>query len=284
MSTSKISPPSEEQPVKRVRVLTATDLHQLKWVYLALERAVSEHKPDILALVGDFLHGGALSSRHYSASKCADRLLALPCEVVFARGNHEAENWDSIARHWLKAGRPLHIPHGSAVALGPLVLVGFPCTYGHEESFLMGRPDVPYETETWLPAIFEQYGPAANTLWLLHEPPDETKLCAPEGLMAGVEEWRAAIEKYQPWLTISGHDHETPVFDGFWHDRIGRTTSINVGQPTKLTEPTKTLHYCVTDFEFLGNEPALPKKVTVTAYPWNGTITLPEKPKEGGRS
>jgi Icc-related predicted phosphoesterase len=265
--------------MKPIRVLTATDLHQIKWVYRALEEAVAEHKPDLLALVGDFLHGGVPRSGHYSARECAGRLAALPCEVVFARGNHEMDNWEPFAKRWLQSGRPLHIPHGDAVTFGPLVVVGFPCSFAHEEYFLMGRPNNTFATDEWLPRIWDRYGPAALTLWLMHEPPARTKLCDEEGMMAGLEEWREAIEKYQPWLTVSGHDHETPVFNGSWRDRIGRTTCINTGQPTRLTEPTRTLHYGVLDFEFAGHEPALPKGVKVTAHPWRETLTLPHPGK-----
>ena len=265
--------------MKSIRVLTATDLHQIKWLYQALERAVTEHQPDVLALVGDFLHSGDLSSKLYSPAECSDRLAALPCEVVFIRGNHEGENWEPFVECWLESGQSLHAPHGEAVAFGPLVVVGFPCTFAQEEYFLMGRPNNTFDTDEWLPKIWDQYGPAALTLWLLHEPPPKTKLCDEEGPMAGPDEWREVIEKYQPWLTISGHDHETPVFDGYWWDRIGRTTCLNLGQPTRLTEPTQTLHYGVMDFEFASDKPSLPQSVTVTAYPWIETFTLPANTK-----
>jgi hypothetical protein len=127
--------------MKTIRVLTATDLHQLKWVYQALERAVAEQKPDILVLVGDFLDGGIPRSSHYSPRECASLLSALPCEVVFVRGNHEGDNWEPFVDRWLELGRALYIPHGEAVAFGALVLVGFPCAFAQEEYFLMGRPN-----------------------------------------------------------------------------------------------------------------------------------------------
>lgn len=267
--------------MKRIRVLTATDIHQTKWMYQALEEAVHFHKPDVLALVGDFLFGGIPRSDHYSEKECASRLAELPCEVVFVRGNHEMENWEPFARCWLKTGRTLNIPHGDVTVIGPLVIVGFPCTFGNEESFLMGRKSVGYNATTWLPDLLEQHGAAVRTLWLMHEPAAYTKLCEPEGLMAGVDEWSEAIERYQPWLTISGHDHETPVFDGYWRDQLGRTTCLNLGQPARLTRKSKTLHYCLMDFEFTRSEPSLPQRVTVTAYPWNETFVIPNGEKTG---
>lgn len=168
-----------------MRVVSVTDLHQFKWAYQALDEAIREHQPNILVLVGDFLHGGIPRSQHYSAIECADRLAALPCEIVFVRGNHEMENWEPFARQWLKTGRALHIAHGEAIAFGPLVLIGFPCTFGNEEHFLMGRPETSYEVDQWMPKILEKYGRAARTLWLLHEPPADTRLQVQTNRCAG---------------------------------------------------------------------------------------------------
>jgi Icc-related predicted phosphoesterase len=263
--------------MKTVRLLTATDLHQTRWMYDALESAVQEHRPHVLALVGDFLHGyEAAMERRYSPEECASRLAALPCEVIFVRGNHEMNNWESFVKRWLDAGRIPRAPHGEAVTFGPLVVVGFPCTFGHEDYFLMGRENNTFKIKEWLPKICEQYGPAARTLWLMHEPPAGTKLCEAEGLMAGVDEWRDAIHEYQPWLTVSGHDHETPVFDGAWRDRIGKTICFNFGQPARLTHVTKTLHYGLFEFDFAGSEPSLPNSVTITAYPWQEKLAIPD--------
>ncbi len=262
--------------MKRVRVLTITDIHQRKWMYEALEQAVGLHKPDVLCLVGDFLCGGFERSGYLSESECAARLAALPCEVVFARGNHEMENWEPFARQWMRTGRTLNTPHGDATVIGPLVVVGFPCTYGNEEYFLMGKPDVEMDPAVWMPQILEQHGRAARTLWLLHEPPAYTKLCAEEGLMTGVDEWAEAIERYQPWLTISGHDHFSPIANKCWHDQIGRSLCINAGQPGDSMKELRKLHFCVIDLKFSGDEPSLPERVSVTAYPWNETLVLPD--------
>ncbi len=262
--------------MKTVRLLSVTDLHQARWMYDALGNAVREHRPDILALGGDFLHAYDSTDIRLSPEECANRLAAFPCEVVFVRGNHEMENWQAFVARWLDARRIPHVPHGEAFVFGPLVLVVFPCTFGSAEHFLMGRADNSSKMKEWLPEICRKHGPAARTLWLMHEPPAGTKLSEAEGLMAGVEEWREGIEDYQPWLTVSGHDHETPVFDGHWRDRIGQTICLNFGQPARLTHTTKTLHYGLFDFEFSGTEPQLPRRVTVTAYPWKKTFTVPE--------
>jgi Calcineurin-like phosphoesterase len=264
--------------MKSIRVLTVTDLHQVADLYTSLEQAVAEHQPDVLALVGDFLHGGLLTPGHYSVPECASLLAALPSEVVFVRGNHEGDNWEGFADRWLQTGRTLHIPHEDAVVFGPLVIVGFPCSYAGERYFLMGRPSRIFHPEVWLPKIRQQHGAAIGSLWLMHEHPAGTALCPRAGFMAGLDEWRKAIEDYQPWVIVSGHDHQTPLVNGNWWDRIGRTTCINVGQSDGKSRQPSKLHYCVLDFEFPTEESSLPQKVTISAHPWGETLTLPSAP------
>jgi len=260
----------------RVRVMTATDLHQSRWMYQALEKAVHEHKPDVLALVGDFLDSGLPHPELFSPEECASHLAALRCEVVFIRGNHEGDNWYPFVNRWLELKKPLHNPHGEPVVFGPLVILVFPSTFAHEEPFLMGRRNNTFEFEKWIPDALKRYGPAARTLWLFHEPPAGTCICDQEGPLAGVDEWRMAIEFYQPFVTISGHDHETPVFDGSWHDVVGQTLCVNVGQPVRLNKAKQILHYCLIDFEFAAAKPALPLQTTVTAFPWTEALVLPD--------
>jgi Icc-related predicted phosphoesterase len=260
----------------QMKLLTATDLHQHRWLYEGLEKAVEEHKPDVLALVGDFLDAGELTADHCQPEECAERLAALPCETVFTIGNHDADGWEPFAERWLKLGRSLFAPHGEAVVFGPLVLVAFPCSFGNDRFFLMGRPHKSMDVDRWLPKIVEQYGRAARTCWLMHEPPARTKLCPADGFLAGLDEWREAVKHYQPWLTIHGHNHITPLVNKCWHDKINQTNCINVGQPHQTMRSPKPLHYCVLDFGFPGSEPSLPAKVEVSAYPWNKRFDIPK--------
>jgi hypothetical protein len=54
-----------------------------------------------------------------------------------------------------------------------------------------------------------------------------------------------AIERFSPLLTISGHDHQTPIRTGCRHYRIGQTTCVNVGQTD-----SGPLRYCGIEAEF----------------------------------
>jgi Icc-related predicted phosphoesterase len=60
-----------------VTVLTATDLHQRKSLYDELEQAVKLHRPDIVALVGDFLDASDHRARRFTATECAEHLSRL---------------------------------------------------------------------------------------------------------------------------------------------------------------------------------------------------------------
>ena len=77
----------------------------------------------------------------------------------------------------------------------------------------------------------------------MHEPPCPD-LAIP---IAWNPEWRRAVMQYQPLVTVSGHDHSTPLRTGIWRSQLGRTVCINAGQ----RDPTRGgLIYCMIDFGF----------------------------------
>ncbi len=248
-----------------MRILTVADLHQRASLYEQLAAAVEKHRPDVVALVGDFLnvwqHGGAF----LSIEECSRRLNALAApNIICVRGNHEDDNWLDLI-----PGRMQRL-NGSAFCLGPLVIVGFPCLLGDETWFLEGDPDVSPDASEWFPKILRKYGPAARTLWLMHEPPNLTRLSMRSGPLQGNPEWREAIERYSPLLVVSGHDHQTPFRMGFWHDRIGNTLCLNAGQGNE------TLHYFVLDATLQGQSPSLPTSVVITLFPTKEVQLIPE--------
>jgi predicted phosphodiesterase len=78
----------------KTTVLTVADLHRSTALLEALREAVVEHKPDIVALVGNFLHGFDDNRFRVSVLGCAKLLSQLPCpEIGFVRGNREDEAW-----------------------------------------------------------------------------------------------------------------------------------------------------------------------------------------------
>src|SRR3569833_4747219 len=95
-------------------------------------------------------------------------------------------------------------------------------------------------------------GPAARTLWLMHEPPINLSIGKPE-TMNNV--WRTAVERFSPRLVISGHEHLSPLVYDRWLVRLGSSFCVNVGQPKN------GFHYAVVDFEFSSSSPFLPTDV-----------------------
>lgn len=241
-----------------IRVLTVADLHQRESLYEQLAEAVAEHKPHLVACVGDFLDAEMMrmDAARLSPGEAAARLSALPAEVVFTRGNHEADNWMEFEEQWKKSGRQLHALHGSAAAFGPLVVVGFPCFMGDAEFYARGRELPDYSPADWLWDILRKFGPAARSLFLMHEPPSPA-LAQP---FFHEERWRDAVEEFHPLVTVSGHDHLTPLETGRWHAAVGGSVCINVGQRVH-PQPGRLL-YCLLDFEFPRDTPCLASKFT----------------------
>ena len=257
----------------KTTVLTVTDLHRRSVLLQELQDAVVRHQPTIVAFVGDFLHAFDDNEGRVSVGDCAQVISKLPAEeIIFVRGNHEDEAWWEFAKSWNAIGRPLRALHGECFSHGPMTVLGFPCLLGDESPFLGARPLLALEPDEWLPQVILPTGRATRTLWLMHEPPSGTPLSERGSVVEGNPEWVQAIERFSPWLTISGHDHQTPIRSGCWHHRIGQTTCVNVGQTDN-----GPLHYCVIEAEFESASPSLPSRMQVTAYPWQETIALPDR-------
>lgn len=265
-----------------LRVLTVTDLHQSKSLCGALHAAVLQHRPDVVAFVGDVLDFSGRSGSQFSTPECAEFLAALPVEQrVFTRGNHDGEDWQLFAYAWPHERKPLLALHGTAHAFGPLVVVGFPCHTGWDgpwretlpktgnvlslDHTQWGRKALPENPTRWLRPLLRQHGPAARTLWLLHEPPMAQPIAHP---MTGNREWRELVERHQPLLTVSGHDHDTPRQSGLAHARLGQTVCVNVGQSVEA------LHYCVIELTFPSATPSLPLHVVVECFPSGQSLEI----------
>jgi metallophosphoesterase superfamily enzyme len=111
-----------------ITVLTVADLHRGKVLYNLLRTAIARHRPDILALVGDFLDATGEQEGKLTTEECVRFLGRLPCpEIIFVRGNHEDSAWFAFADEWKTSGRELHLLDGQTFTYGPLIIVGFPC-------------------------------------------------------------------------------------------------------------------------------------------------------------
>jgi len=105
----------------------------------------------------------------------------------------------------------------------------------------------------------------------MHEPPDGSQLSQASGPLSGNVEWRECIERFFRKVTVFGHDHETPIKNRRWHQRLpSRSVLVNIGQT-----PAGPFQHCVIEMEFNQSIPCLVKKVKITAYPIGRSVTLP---------
>ncbi|MBX3745137.1 MAG: metallophosphoesterase [Verrucomicrobiae bacterium] len=254
-----------------VRLLAVSDLHQSEALYRQLGEAVALHKPDAVALLGDFLDALGVASGQLSVRGCAEAVAALPVrEVVVVRGNHEDWNYVGFAAALRDIGREVVTLHGEACRVGSLTLVGFPTRLGDETAFTLTKEPLPGHMDGWLPRVVRRIGPAARVLWLMHEPPLGTPLSMPSGPIGGNAEWTEAIERFQPWLVVFGHDHETPGRNGHWHHVLGSTRVVNVGQ-----SDGGALHFTRIDATFGPGGGGIPRRMRVTGYPWDQSVEVP---------
>ncbi len=73
--------------------------------------------------------------------------------------------------------------------------------------------------------------PAGPWVFVAHAPPFGSDLDRTQGQKAlGSRAIRAAIEKYQPVLSLHGHIHESPEVTGEFRQNINKTVAINPGQ------------------------------------------------------
>ncbi|MBN9691116.1 MAG: metallophosphoesterase [Verrucomicrobia bacterium] len=224
------------------RLLTASDLHRHPGLFGELVKAVTQHQPEVVALVGDILNASGSTTDLLSPRTAARLLAGLPCrEVVFVRGNHEDGEWLEFFKAWPHDRRPMRALHASMLPVGPVTLVGFPCLLGDELPFVASlaelgdeRPELAefsfsHSVYRWLKRLVPQAGPPGQAIWLMHEPPSGLPIASESPIISRLE-WAEAIQRFQPRLTISGHDHGTPQADGIWHAPIGRTMCFNAGQ------------------------------------------------------
>jgi Icc-related predicted phosphoesterase len=260
-TTARMNPEQQPAASANVKVLTVTDLHLKRVLYGELRAAVERHHPDAVCLIGDFLDAEDLppSNVRLTPTAAALALAALPCECVAVRGNHETwDNFPEFDAAWRTTGRKLNALHGSAVRVGQLTIIGFPCGLGDEGAYAAGRELDPYGQEEWLSELLLVTGPAGRALWLQHEPPCRG-IAAHE---ACDSEFREAIELYQPLVTVSGHDHSTPLKTGRWRTKIGDTIAVNAGQRVEAGKASAgPLIYCTMEFEFPNGRPRLASRI-----------------------
>ncbi|EEF58212.1 metallophosphoesterase [Pedosphaera parvula] len=111
---------------RQIRLLTVTDLHRSAYRCNALVQAIRQHEPDIVAFVDDFLGSDKHGLDLHTINETARIISELPARhLLFTRGNHEDSQGQEFVFAWPMKKRSLIALHGTAITLGPLVIVGF---------------------------------------------------------------------------------------------------------------------------------------------------------------
>ena len=100
-----------------------------------------------------------------------------------------------------------------------------------------------------------------RTLWLMHELPTGTPLTVKSGPVSGNPAWNEAIARFSSLLTISGHDHRSPIRNQRGHHRVGQTKYVNLGQ-----SGTGPLHYGLVEAEFTKGTPCFPSHMRIAVW------------------
>ncbi len=256
-----------------VRVLTVSDLHQLHELYAQLRRVVESHRPDVVAVVGDFLEAVVQDDGCLSVKTAATQLASLPVQhLVFARGNHEDEEWPQFVSAWPHDKKPLVALHGTTYQAGPLTLIGFPCRTGFDGHWRRSLPAtgnvvmpgaqphrkaLPWKTRKWLEPLLASTGNAGLSLWLMHEPPMGTPIARMDSVCMA---WAREVWRHRPLLVVAGHDHLTPLQSNMWKGWLGATCCLNVGQTRDV------LKYAVLDYYFESDKPSRAIGVVAEAF------------------
>jgi uncharacterized protein len=245
-----------------------SDLHGQGALYEQLIATVAAQRPRAVLIGGDLApHAGSaegvahqrvflegflveFARRFQEASPHSDLLLLM--------GNDDwAANHDCLERHEGALWRVLHdrIAHVDGVPVAGLSWVPItPFAIKDWERWDDGGIETPARLDGWVsgpegivphrfdparrePTIADALAdlasrtPAAETVFVLHSPPRDTR-CDMIGARAhvGSRAIRAFVERHQPPLVLAGHIHESPRVSSSYRDAIGRTVTVNPGQ------------------------------------------------------
>jgi len=254
-----------------MKVLALADLHQSAGKWMQLVQAVREFKPDVVAVAGDLLpkDNGILAQGGFMPylRECAEMIGDAGSELVLIPGNDDNQLLVPELEA-LDAEGLWHYVVDRVVVVGEFEFCGcpwirdFPFTYKYwvapsssEElsvnSFQLGPPVIINEHneieeicnfEGYLKgkrSVAESLYSAADrvkdlrsSIWLIHDPPSQLNLdlCATGEAVGSPVVYRFLKEK-QPLLSVHGHIHEAPKYNGGrWQAAIGATICLQAGQ------------------------------------------------------
>jgi Icc-related predicted phosphoesterase len=208
-----------------MRILLVSDLHytlkQLDWV----TSVAAEF--ELVVLAGDHLDIASIVEPDAQIAVVSEYLsrIAAKTTVVACSGNHDlnADNeHGERAAVWLDAARGSGaFVDGTSFGTEQLLVTVCPWWDGPRT-----RDDV----DRQLAEDATQVGDR-RWIWVYHAPPDASPTSWTGKRHYGDEDLVAWIARYEPFIVMSGHVHQSPfAADGDWIDRIGPTLVLNAGR------------------------------------------------------
>lgn len=254
-----------------MKFIALADIHQSEEKWKQLAEAVRNHKPDFTLVAGDLLpkENGILGQLTYMPylKDCAKVIKDAGSELVIIPGNDDNQLATPELEEGDKKGLWHYLPDRTR-QIGGLTFCGcpwirdYPFAYKYwvaPESpgnmaiskFQLGPPllineeneiieiddlEIYLKKKLSIAESLEKLGGSicnpARSIWLIHEPPAglDLDLCA-TGERVGSKVVYDYLMRFQPLLSVHGHIHEAPKYNGgIWSGRIGRTVAVQPGQ------------------------------------------------------
>lgn len=254
-----------------MKIIALADVHHSEEKWEQLVDAVRRHQPDIVAIAGDLMlkSNGTLAQLNYlpQVKECARKIRDAGAELVLILGNDDNQLlvpefkrgekeglWYYVAdrirkvkgyefcgcpwirdypfayKYWVAPDSKEELAINDW-QMGPPLLINRKNKLEEItdlESYLRGKMSIIESLEKMAAKVKNM----KRSIWLIHEPPAYLGFdhCA-TGEKVGSPLVLNFISEKQPLLTIHGHIHEAPKYNGgIWADRIGYTTCIQAGQ------------------------------------------------------
>jgi Icc-related predicted phosphoesterase len=255
----------------KLKLLATNDVHQMSSKWKALVKEAILEKPDVVAIAGDiFPKDNGIPYQMYFVKhlkKYAEQIKLAGIDLVLTLGNDDNQLlipemeqgdkeglWHYIDQKVIK----LHGHEFVGMSLVPDYPFGYkywcagefadnpkknevqfmtPCIINEDNKFediddylqyLKDKPSI-WESLTKLADSVENMD---NSIWLIHAPPSGMGLdvCA-HGERVGSLAVAKFIDEYQPLLSIHGHIHESPEYNGKkWKQKCNHTLCVQGGQ------------------------------------------------------
>jgi Icc-related predicted phosphoesterase len=254
-----------------MKLLALSDIHQMNSKWKSLVDVCKKEKPEVVVIAGDLLpkDGGIPNQLKFlkHLHKYARLIKSNRIRLVLVLGNDDNQNIikDMVEGHnlglWSYVQDKVVEINGYEFVAMPYV-PDYPfgykywCRGEYKDnlricSLQLGNPVLlndrnEYETisnyskylqdkATIWDSLVELATKVKNidkSIWLIHAPPANFDLdVCQRGVKVGSEAVYDFILKYQPFITVHGHIHESPECNGHkWYHKEGKTTSIQCGQ------------------------------------------------------